>query len=102
MKFSLPAAVVFFCATTILAFSQPNPSNDIVARDDDGLDFSNVDITDVEINEADFDADDFASLEARATLHCANSGKIKRVKKEYGGKCHPDNSKGFRSAQYVP
>lgn len=98
MKFSLPAAVVFFCATTTLAFPQTNNFNDIVARNDDGLDLSEVDITNVDIDSVGFDANDFDSLVTRATKHCANQGKIKRVKKEYKGKCHPDNSRGFDSA----
>jgi hypothetical protein len=97
MKFSLPAAVVLFCATTALALPQANNINDIVARDEDGLDLSEVEITDVEISSVDFDAADFGSLEARDTKFCANQGKIKRVKKEYNGKCHPDNSRGYYS-----
>jgi hypothetical protein len=97
MKFSLPDAVVLFCATTALALPQTSNSNDVVARGDDGLDLSEVEITDVEISSVDFDAADFGSLEARDTKFCANQGKIKRVKKEYNGKCHPDNSRGYYS-----
>jgi hypothetical protein len=95
MKFSLPTATILFCATTALALPQTNSFNDIVAREEDGLDLSNVDIIDVAYDAADFDT---AELTARATQHCSNDGNIKRVKPEYKGKCAPTNSKGFASA----
>lgn len=88
MRFSLPSAVILFCATTALAFPQPS-SNDIAARD------AEVEITDVVI---DYDSADYAELVARGTKGCSNDGLIKRVKKEYGGKCNPINSRGWKSA----
>jgi len=95
MRFSLPAAVVLFCATTAIAFPQP-ASNGVITRDDDGsLDLSEVDIDEVEFNADDFD---IGGLAARATEHCNNQGRIKRVKPEYKGKCAPANSIGFQSA----
>jgi hypothetical protein len=101
MKFSLPAAVVLFCATTALALPRANNINDIIARGDDGLDLSEVEITDVEVSSVNFDAADFGSLEARDTKFCTNQGRIKRVKKEYKGKCHPNNSRGYFSVSLI-
>lgn len=93
MKFSLPTAVVLFCATSVIAFPQTNVINDLAARDEEGLDLSGVDIQDV-----DYNPNDFETLATRATIKCSNVSKIKRVKAEYKGKCDPANSKGFKSA----
>jgi hypothetical protein len=41
-------------------------------------------------------------LERRATVHCHNSAKIKRVKSSYRGACDPSRSKGFRSSHNCP
>ncbi|KAF2826197.1 hypothetical protein CC86DRAFT_406490 [Ophiobolus disseminans] len=93
MRFSLPAAIVLFCATTALALPQSNTDNEIASLDgDDGLDLSNIDIVDIEYN-----PEDFEELATRATKHCSNIAPIKRVKKEYKGKCDPKNSKGWAS-----
>ncbi|KAK8101827.1 uncharacterized protein PG998_006762 [Apiospora kogelbergensis] len=87
MQFSLPTAVILFCATTALAFPQADSFDNLIARDDEALD-----VVDVDLN-----ADDFEELVARKT-RCENKGLIKRVKKEYKGKCAPKDSKGIRDA----
>ncbi|RYP01980.1 hypothetical protein DL764_006013 [Monosporascus ibericus] len=97
MKFPLPTAVALFCAATSLAIPQANRfDNGLAARDTEGLDLSGINIEDIEI---DYDPADFDTiLTSRATIRCSNDGLIKRVKKEYNGKCHPSNSKGKLSA----
>ncbi|KAL0929740.1 uncharacterized protein CTRU02_215383 [Colletotrichum truncatum] len=95
MKFSLPAALAIFYATTALAFPQNIADDTILARDDEGIDISHLDIEEIELA---YDPNDFENLAARATIKCSNQGKIKRVKKEYAGKCHPNNSIGTLSA----
>ncbi|KAK1635254.1 hypothetical protein BDP81DRAFT_472783 [Colletotrichum phormii] len=97
MKFSLPTVIAIFCTTTALALPQINNVGDLVERDGEGIDLSQIEIDDVEV---DYDPTDFDGLEARAgnTIHCSNNGKIKRVKKEYKGKCHPKNSIGRQAA----
>jgi hypothetical protein len=105
MKFSLPTAVVLFCATTVFALPQADSfdANNLAIRDDEviSLDVGDLftrDAEEIEVEDIDLDEDDFESLAARATKHCSNDGLIKRIKKEYKGKCAPKNSKGKLSA----
>lgn len=104
MKFSLPTLVALFCAATSLAATLNNPiEGDLTARNPEDVDVPTTDITtdteelDVEDVELD-DESDFENLLARDTIKCSNDGYIKRVKKEYHGKCNPKNSKRTKSA----
>lgn len=102
MQLSLAAAVAFFLTAAPLCSTEPTTDNNpgvLAARAPEGfrlevrqesvdLDISDFDVEDVEVD----------NLDARATVHCSNQGKINRVKPEYKGKCDPANSVGFGSA----
>ncbi|KAI1100688.1 hypothetical protein F4804DRAFT_318371 [Jackrogersella minutella] len=99
MQLSLATAIALFLITTPLTYTltidnsnlAPQLSRDSQVEVRDDIDFSSVDVEDVDITERDF-------LHSDATIHCANEGKIKRVKPGYKGRCNPANSRGFRSA----
>lgn len=102
MQLSLAAAVAVFLTAAPLCSTEPTTDNNpgvLAARAPEGfrlevrqesvdLDLSDFDIEDVQVD----------NLDARATVHCSNQGKINRVKPEYKGKCDPANSVGFGSA----
>ena len=87
-------------STVVSAFPNvPNSGDSIIAERDSGCDPN----TAKAISARSYNPFSSANLfQPRATIHCANCAKIKRVKAEYKGACNPANSKGTKGAHNCP